>query len=253
MRVLSLSAAEVRIFPDRDALDRAAAEEFLRAAQEAIHARDRFAVALAGGLTPQGLYSRLAANHHPDLAQAPWDKIHVFFGDERNVPPNHVDNNFHRVRETLLAKVPLPPGNIHRVRAELGARTAAADYERWLKSFFGLRESKVPQFDLILLGLGADGHTASLFPESEALKEQSRLVCANWVKPLDSFRITFTYPVLNAAAEVMFVVAGEAKAEALGHVLRGDPTGKTYPAQAVHPVSGRLLWMVDEAAASRLG
>ena len=253
MRVNSLAKAEVRVFPDVSALNRAAADEFIRAAREAVNVRHRFAVALSGGSTPQGIYALLVADHKTDPAKVPWDKIHIFFGDERPVPPTHADSNFHQARQNLLTQVPLPQGNLHRVRAELGARTAAADYEHWLRAFFHARNCQVPQFDLIMLGLGTDGHTASLFPDSAALKEQTRLVCENWIQPLGSHRITFTYPLLNAAAEVMFVVAGKEKAQALRQVLRGDPNGATYPAQAVQPASGKLLWMLDEAAASLLG
>ncbi len=253
MRSFSLSAGEVRIYPEAGALARAAADEFIRCACEAISARKRFAVALNGGTTPKGVYSALAADYQVDRNKVPWDGIHIFFGDERSVPPTDADSNFRLARETLLTKVPVRLGNIHRVRAELGARAAAADYERWLQSFFHPPQGKFPQFDLIMLGLGADGHTASLFPETEALKEQARWVCPNWVPSLKTHRITFTYPVLNNAVQVMFMVAGQSKAEILRRVLHARPADPVCPAQFVRPTSGKMLWLVDEAAASLLG
>jgi len=228
------------------------AEEFQRAARAAIDARDRFTVALSGGSTPKGVYSRLADDERSGTQRLPWDKIHAFFGDERQVPPEHPESNFRMAWEALLREVPIPPANVHRVRAELDAPRAAAEYEAEIHSVFGARPGEVPRLDLVLLGLGPDGHTASLFPGSAGLTERTALVCANWVEQLSSYRITFTFPLLNAAAEVLFVAVGVEKARILRHVLRGDPAGQTYPAQSVRPVSGRLLWMIDEAAARDL-
>jgi 6-phosphogluconolactonase len=252
MRVISLPHAEVRVLPDSAALSRAAADEFLRAARAAIEKRARFTVALSGGSTPKAIFGLLAADEAEGRNKLAWDKVQVFFGDERHVPPDHPDSNYRMASEALLSKVPIPTANVHRVRAELDAALAAAEYESELRSVFGSRAGEIPRFDLIMLGMGPDGHTASLFPGSAALKEQTALVCANWVEKFNSHRITFTYPLLNAADEVMFVAGGADKAEMLRNVLRGDPSGRTYPAQGVRPVAGRLLWLVDEAAAGKL-
>ena len=252
MRVISLPHAEVRVLPDNAALSRTAADEFLRAAHAAIEQRARFTVALSGGSTPKTIFGLLAADEANGRDKLPWDKIHVFFGDERHVPPDHPDSNYRMASEALLSKVPIPPANIHRVRAELDAARAAVEYESELTSVFDSRAGKVPRFDLILLGMGPDGHTASLFPGSTALQERAALVTANWVEKFKSHRITFTYPLLNAAGEVLFVAGGADKADMLRNVLRGDPSGQTYPAEDVRPTSGRLLWLVDEAAAGEL-
>jgi 6-phosphogluconolactonase len=209
-------------------------------------------VALAGGSTPKAIYSLLAVDQKTGANPLPWEKIHVFFSDERHVPPDHADSNYRMASEALLSKVSIPAANIHRVRAELDARRAAAEYENELISAFHPGTDEHPRFDLIMLGMGPDGHTASLFPGSAALAERRSLVSANWVERLNSDRITFTFPLLNAAAEVLFVVGGTDKADMLRHVLRGDPSGQRYPAQGVRPISGRLLWLVDEAAAAGL-
>jgi 6-phosphogluconolactonase len=208
-------------------------------------------VALAGGATPREAYRGIAADEMSGARRLPWACIHLFFGDERCVPPDHPESNFRMAREALLSQVPVPPENIHRMRGELEAAAAADDYQATLQSFFQPPPGEFPRFDLILLGLGADGHTASLFPGSPALLETRRLVCANPVPQLDTWRLTLTLPVLNAAAEVVFVVSGAEKAETLRRVLRGAP--HAYPAQAVSPARGRLLWMADEAAARELG
>lgn len=252
MRTISLPHAEVRVLPDTTALSRAAADEFLRAARAANEKRARFTVALSGGSTPKAVFGLLAADEAAGRDKLFWDKVQIFFGDERHVPPDHPDSNYRMASEALLSKVPIPPANVHRIRAELDAAHAAAEYEHELRSVFGSRAGEIPRFDLIMLGMGPDGHTASLFPDSAALQEQTELVCANWVEKFNSHRLTFTYPLLNAAAEVMFVAGGADKADMLRHVLRGDPSGQTYPAQDVRPVSGQLLWLVDEAAASKL-
>jgi 6-phosphogluconolactonase len=252
MRTVSLPHAEVRVLPDAAALSRAAADEFLRAARAAIEQRGRFLVALSGGSTPKAMFGLLAADEAAGRNALPWDEVQVFFGDERHVPPDHPESNYRMANEALLSRVPIPPANVHRFRAELDAARAAVEYENELRSVFGFGAGEVPRFDLIMLGMGPDGHTASLFPGSAALMEQNALVCANWVEKFDSHRITFTFPLLNAAAEVLFVAGGADKADVLRHVFRGDPSGRSYPAQAVRPAAGRLLWLVDEAAAAAL-
>ena len=244
---------EVNVWPGALPLFRAAADEFTRAAREAVAARGRFSVALAGGTTPRGAYALLAEDDARQPAQPlPWDKIHLFFGDERNVPPDHQDSNYKMVREALLSRIVIPEYNIHRIEGELEPQEAADAYQELLQEFFALRPGELPQFDLILLGMGSDGHTASLFPGSAALAETTRLVAANWVEKFRAFRITLTFPVLNHAAEVLFLVSGADKAEMLRNVLEGDPSGAAYPAQRVRPEAGRLLWYADQAAAARL-
>lgn len=252
MRAIRLPHAEVRILPDAASLSRAAADEFHRSVCDAIAKRGRFTVALSGGSTPKAIFDLLATDQASGGNKLSWDKVQVFFGDERHVPPDHPDSNFRMASQALLSKVPIPSANIHRVRTELDAACAAAEYETELRSVFGARAGGTPRFDLIMLGMGPDGHTASLFPGSAALQERTALVCANWVEKFQSHRLTFTFPLLNAAAEVLFVAGGADKAEMLCNVLRSDPSGEKYPAQDVRPAAGKLLWLVDEAAASNL-
>ena len=237
---------ELKIVPDSSALARTAAQEFHRVAEAAIQERGRFSVALSGGNTPRSVYSLLASEHK----QLPWDRIHVFFGDERHVPPDHPDSNFRMASESLLSKVPIPEKNIHRIHAELHAEAAATEYDQQLRDFFGLVNHNWPRFDLIYLGIGEDGHTASLFPGSKALTVMSRRVTANWVEKFKTFRITLTFPVLNHAAEVVFLVSGASKAQILSKIFR--PGAQKYPAQSIQPENGRLLWLVDEDAGSLL-
>jgi len=239
---------DLTVVADASSLYQTAAQEFSRCAVEAVNARGRFSVALSGGNTPRSVYSLLAAEHKGTL---PWDKIFVFFGDERHVPPDDPESNYKMANEALLSKVPIPQRNIFRVPAELPADEAADSYDRHLRDFFGLAANAWPSFDLIFLGLGDDGHTASLFPGSAALKETSRLVVANWVEKFKSYRITFTYPVINHAAEVAFIVSGKSKAQVMQEVLAYAP-GKAYPAQQVRPQAGRLLWILDRDAAQLL-
>lgn len=239
-------AVEVKIVPDNATLCRTAAQEFHVVAEDAIKEHGRFSVALSGGSTPRGVYSVLA-EQHKDL---PWDKIHVFFGDERHVPPDHPDSNFRMANESLLSKISVPQQNIHRIKAELEPEAATQDYADQLRAFFHVADRDWPRFDLILLGLGEDGHTASLFPGTAALEETSRMVVANWVEKLKTFRFTLTYPVLNHAAEVNFLVSGASKAEILKDVLK--PDARKYPSQGVQPQNGRLLWLADQDAAKTL-
>src|SRR5215471_12867352 len=239
---------EIKVVPDSGALYRAAADEFLRCAQEAIGQRARFCVALSGGNTPRGVYSFLAANARTSL---PWNQIYIFFGDERHVPPDDPESNYRMANETLLSRVPIPPANVFRVPAELDAELAAQQYEDQLRAFFPVSPGAWPRFDLIFLGLGDDGHTASLFPESAALNETTRLVAANWVDKLHSYRVTFTYPLLNHAAEIAFLVSGASKSQILRDVLKPKKDA-SYPAQRVRPRDGRLLWILDRAAAKLL-
>ena len=240
-----LSEADIRILNAPQELFQAAAAEFNALASTAIRDHRKFTVALSGGSTPKSLYSVLARS------ALPWDKIFFFWSDERHVPPDHPESNYRMAKEALLSKVPVPPENIFRVRAEeKDANVVAKDYEEALRSFFGLRPGEFPRFDLILLGLGPDGHTASLFPNTAALNETKLLVVANWVEKFKANRITFTYPVLNNAACVIFLVSGADKADMVRTVLEDGRAD--LPSQRVHPVNGRLLWLLDKGAASKL-
>jgi 6-phosphogluconolactonase len=231
-------------------LFQAAAEEVLRIATDAVAKRGRFTIALSGGSTPKNLYTLIAANASATL---PWAQMFFFWGDERHVPPEDADSNYHMAKEALLSKVPIAPGNVFPVPAEMQDAAAAADaYEQTVRKFFGLAPGEFPRFDLILLGMGPDGHTASLFPETAALQEKSRLVVANWVEKLKASRITFTLPVLNAARCVAFLVSGEDKAAVLHEVLEGSAPPEKYPSKLVKPTNGKLIWFVDRAAASQL-
>ena len=243
---------EVRVVEDLDELARAAAEEVARAASESIAEHGRFTIALSGGSTPKSLHRLLADENEPYRARIDWARVHVFWGDERHVPPTDPESNFGMAHDTLLSKVPVSLDHIHRVRAENPDAARAADEYAWtLRSAFDLDEGDIPRFDLLLMGIGPEGHTASLFPGSEALREQRRLVVAPWVEKLHTFRITMTPPVLNAAARMLVLVSGEEKAEALHAVLEGERDPERWPAQILDPV-GRLLWLVDRAAAQRL-
>lgn len=235
---------------DPAALSREAAARLVQRANEAVAARSRFTLALSGGSTPRALYLRLAAS--PWRERIPWKATHVFWGDERCVPPDHPDSNYGMAHTALLAHVPIPAGNVHRLHGEMDPATAAAEYEGVLRAVFGLQPGELPRFDLILLGLGEDGHTASLFPGTAAVHERERLVVAHWVEKLNAYRLTLTPPVLNAAAEVVFLVAGAAKAGVLRQVLKGEYEPDRYPAQIVRPADGTLVWLVDRAAARRL-
>ena len=243
-----MAELSVRIFDDPSALMRAAADEIVSAARAAADERGRFTWALGGGSTPRALYRLLAGD--PYRERMPWSAIHFFWGDERHVPPDHPDSNFRMAREAMLDAAPVPPENIHRVRAEEpDAQRAAAEYEAALRSFFVPAPGEFPRFDLILLGLGKEGHTASLFPESPVLRERERLVAAPWVEAQKTFRVTLTPPVLNHARRAMFLVSGEEKADALRAVLEGPREPERYPAQIVE---GNRLWMVDRSAARLL-
>ena len=243
-----------RILPGPEEAVREAAAEFARRVRTAVQERGASAVALAGGSTPRGLYERLAAGGGaPGPDPVPWGRVHLFWGDERHVPPEHPQSNYRMTLDTLLSKVPVPPANIHRIRAEEpDAPRAAAEYEQELKAFFRLESDQTPRFDLVLLGMGEDGHTASLFPGSEALRDTSQLVAAPRIEKLGSRRITLTPRVFNNAACVMFLVTGSEKARTLRDVLEGKYEPDRLPAQIIRPLQGDLLWIVDRAAGSLL-
>jgi len=241
--------AQVRVFPSPDELFRAAAQEFRSLGSEAIQQRGRFTVALSGGSTPRGLHEELVSSFASDL---PWSDVYFFWGDERHVPPDFPESNFRMAHETLLSKLPIPSDHIFRMPGELpDATQGAAVYEDRLREFFGLASGEFPRFDFILLGMGPDGHTASLFPGTKALEEKERFVVGNWVEQHTTYRITLTFPVLNQAANVMFLISGGGhKAEMVRTALR-DPAAN-LPCQRVQPVDGNLKWYLDQQAASKL-
>ncbi len=240
--------SDLQILEDTTALAQEAADRFVAAAEEAIEARGRFTVALSGGSTPHEAYGRLA---DPMLAtKVSWRNVHLFWGDERCVPPDHPDSNYRMARKTLIQKVPIPQANVHRIQGELDPDLAADAYADELRSFFGSDER--PRFDLIFLGLGKDGHIASLFPGSPALRETEHWVLAVFAEALQAWRVTLTPPVLNSARQLSCLVAGKSKAERLQEVLEGEPQPEPLPAQLIQPLNGQVTWLVDQAAAARL-
>ena len=236
---------EIYVFRDKAELFKGAAAEIARTANSAAQSNEKFSIALSGGTSPKGLFTLLASGDAPPI---PWDKTYFFWGDERHVPPDNSESNYRMANETLLAKLSVSESHIFRVHSEESAEKAASDYEQEIKAFFQLRPGEFPRFDLILLGMGPDGHTASLFPGTTALQENNRLVVANWVDKLKTERITMTYPVLNNAAAVMFLVIGADKAPVVREVL--EDSASELPSRKVRPTSGKLMWMLDEPAAS---
>ncbi len=240
--------SDLQILEDTKALAQAAADHFVAASEEAIENRGRFMVALSGGSTPQEAYSRLS---NPVLAtKVSWRNVHLFWGDERCVPANHPDSNYRMARKTMIQKVPIPQANVHRIQGELDPDRAAEKYADELRSVFGSEER--PRFDWIFLGLGTDGHTASLFPGSLALRETEHWVLAVFVEALQAWRVTLTLPVLNSARQLSFLVSGKSKAERLHEVLEGEPQPEPLPARLIQPLNGQVTWLVDQAAAAKL-
>lgn len=238
----------IEIYENAKELAWAAALRFASLVEQAIKANGRFTVALSGGSTPKALFTILAEKPFAD--SLPWPNIYLFWGDERCVPPDHADSNFRMTNEALLSKAPIPTENVFRVAGEDEDHDrAAVNYSATVQQFFN---SDAPQFDLVFLGMGADGHTASLFPGSTALKANDGIAVANFVEKFNSWRITLTAPTINNAHHVTFLVAGEDKAATLKDVLEGEYQPETYPSQLIKPVSGDLLWMLDEAAAAQL-
>lgn len=238
---------QISVFPTADELAAAAAELWIELAKQAAQQNRDFHVALSGGSTPKRLFQLMARDSYAN--RMPWEKVHVYFGDERFVPHDHPDSNFLMATENLLALVPIPSDNIHSINtAVTNAEQAARDYETQLKQYLP-NINKQHQFDLVFLGLGADGHTASLFPGTKALEQKTRLVDAVYVSKLDSWRITLTYPVINHAGHCVFLVEGSAKADIVAEIL-GDKNN-SYPAAKVNP-EGQLHWMLDQQAAAKL-
>ena len=242
----------VELFANGTEIARRAADDVVRIANEAVTSRGVFTIALAGGSTPKVLYALLA--DHPSLRNSlPWDKMEVFFGDERHVGPGHPDSNFQMASDNMLSKARLRPEQIHRIKGEYAdTAQAAMEYEETIRREFGLQTGEFPRFDLILLGMGNEGHTLSLFPGTKALSETQKIVTRNWVGKLYTERVTLTAPAANSAANIIFMITGPDKACALKAVLEGPHEPDQLPAQMIQPVNGTLSWLVDEGAGALL-
>lgn len=235
----------MQIYPDGEALARGAAELFIAQAQQGIRAAGRFSAALSGGSTPKRAYELLGQPPYRD--QVPWDRVHLFWGDERCVPPTDPRSNYRMTKLALLDHVPLPPAQVHRIAGEKPPAEAAAAYEAVLRAFF---HDGPPRFDLVFLGLGENAHTASLFPGNPVLEETTRWAAEVFVAEVDMWRVTLTAPTLNAGAVLAFLVAGASKAAVVQEVRSGPYDPQRKPAQLIKPSQGQLLWLLDRAAAA---
>ncbi len=243
---------DVRILTNIDAIAKRAAQDFLQSATQAVSEKGSFTVALSGGSTPKALYSLLATDAAL-RSQLPWDKMYMYFGDERSVGPDHADSNFRMATETMLSKVPIKPEQVFRIKGEYkDTEKAAQEYEQVLRTSFKIADGQFPRFDLVFLGIGNEGHTASLFPGTKALHETKRLAARNWVGKLYTNRITLTAPVINSAARVVFMVTGADKTLALKGILEGPHEPDQLPAQLIQPPNGKLVWLVDTVAGGML-
>ena len=238
---------DLHVLPTPEDAADATAEYIVLLGERCAQASGRFTVALSGGSTPRRLYERLASQ--PYASRIPWSGWHVFWGDERCVPPDDPDSNYRMAKEALLDRVPISPANIHRMRGETGPGEAAEEYEAVVRDVF---QAATPSFDLILLGLGEDGHTASLFPGTQALEERRRLVVGNEVPRLGAHRITFTLPLINEAKVVAFLVTDESKSRTVQRVLEPAPTEPVLPAALVRPAAGSVHWFLTRVAATWL-
>jgi 6-phosphogluconolactonase len=238
--------------PDAASLARRAAQYFVEMAGEAVADRGRARIAISGGSTPKATFALLADPAQPWRDRMPWQRLELFWVDERAVPPDHPDSNYRMTREVLLDHVPIHPDQIHRMEGELDPEVAAARYETVLKNSFRLDGGETPRFDLVALGMGPDGHTASLFPHTQALQEKSRLVTANHVPQMNTWRITLTWPVINRGASVFFLVGGADKGQILNEVITGPREPERLPSQLIRPSSGILTLILDEGAAALL-
>ena len=238
--------------PDASALAYRAALHLVELAEEAFIARGRVRIAISGGSTPKATFALLADPGQPFLTRMPWQGLEIFWVDERMVPPDNAESNYRMTRETLLDHVGMQPEQIHRIQGELEPEVAAAEYEFDLRSSFRLEGAEIPRFDVITLGMGEDGHTASLFPHTEAIHEMGRLVAANHIPQKDTWRVTLTLPVLNQAREVFFLIGGADKAAVLSEVFTGPSDVERLPSQLIWPASGILTLILDKAAAAKL-
>lgn len=248
-RAVSVSYA---VWPTSAEVAAAAADLFASAAASSAKERGLARIAISGGTTPKAMLALLADRSQPYFERVPWDKLHLFWVDERAVPPEHKDSNFGMTKAALLDHVPLPAANIHRIEGELEPEVAASRYEAAIRTDFRLEGAESPTFDLILLGMGDDGHTASLFPHTEAIHELGRVSVANWVEKMNTWRITLTWPVINQGREVVFLIEGAGKRDILRDVLLGDYDAETKPSQLIRPASGKLTFLLDAAAAAML-
>jgi 6-phosphogluconolactonase len=242
-----MAAENVKIYPDKDSLIKTAADQIIALAKRIIDTRGRFSIALAGGSTPKPLYERLAELEYAQ--QLNWRNVHLFFGDERAVPSDHPDSNYAMVADALLRHIQIPDVNVHRINTEQTPERAAAHYAHELRTFFMHTPAAI---DLVLLGLGDDAHTASLFPGTPPTYETQMWVTAHYVHKHDGYRITMTPALINQARNVAFLVSGDDKATALKNVLEGEYNPSKYPAQIIKPTDGYLVWWVDQAAAQAL-
>src|ERR1035438_3888099 len=252
MRTGKLLKIKYYVEPDAEALARRAAQYFVEMAGEAMDYGKRARIALSGGSTPKAAFEMLADPNQPWRGRMQWENLDLYWADERAVPPDDADSNYRMTREALLDHVPLLPCQIHRMEGELEPELAAARYESELRDSFRIEGADIPRFDLIALGMGPDGHTASLFPGTEALHEMSRLVTANHVPQKNTWRITLTWPVINQARSVFFLISGADKAEILKEVLTGPRDVERLPSQLIWPSSGILTLILDKAAAALL-
>jgi len=246
----------IRIFPDADQMARFAARLFLSRLILTMSLQVEFTVALSGGSTPKKMFEILGNDERlkKQVGAGLWDYVHFFWSDERHVPPDHAESNYKLAYDSMLSPLGIREANIHRIKGELeDAGEAARQFEAEILRDFPVSEGQLPKFDLIFLGMGSDGHTASLFPGTKALQEEKRPVVSNWVGKFYTERITMTAPLLNNAACVVFLVSGQDKALPLKAVLEGRYEPQQLPAQLVHPESGKLTWLLDSAAASHLG
>ena len=241
-----------QVYPGPEQMALASARLFAESVQQAVAERGVARMAISGGSTPKATFKILADPAHPFLATVPWAKLQLYWVDERCVGPNDPDSNFGMTRDLLLSKTPIPAENVFRMEGELDPEQAASRYESVLRNSMKLEGAESPAFDLLTLGMGPDGHTASLFPHTPALDEMGRLVVANHVAQKETWRITLTWPVINQAGEVAFEVEGAGKAEILAEVLTGPRDPERLPSQLIRPASGKLLFLLDEAAAAEL-
>ena len=241
-----------QVWPTPSAMAMASARLLAASVEKAVQARGIARIAISGGSTPKAVFELLADPAQPFLNTVPWDKVQLFWVDERCVPPDNPESNYGVCRDLLLSKVPIPAANVFRMEGELDPEEAASRYESTLRNTLKLEGAESPAFDLVALGMGPDGHTASLFPNTAALNEMSRLVVANHVAQKDTWRITLTWPVINNAAEVAFEIEGPEKKDVLAEVLTGPRDPEHLPSQLIRPSNGKLLFLLDEVAAARL-
>lgn len=243
---------EYIVEPDSAALAQRTAQHFVEVAEQAVSSRGRARIAISGGSTPKAAFRLLADPGQPWLKRMPWEKLDLYWVDERTVPPDHPESNYRMTREAMLDHVPLKPEQVHRMEGEMEPEVAAARYESLLRNTFRLEGAETPRFDLIGLGMGDDGHTASIFPHTEAIHEMGRLVTANQVPQKDTWRITLTWPVINQGSSVFFLIGGKNKAELVKEVFTGPRDPERLPSQLIWPASGILTLILDKDAAALL-